>query len=269
MTGILSRSSMLALLALATACATEYAYVPPAGIEEPMANRIAAEYAIPPEAPRGELQVASYGIVHVASQAAPDKYLHALHLRVILRNDGDQTWTLDTREQRVELDGRGQSAPAFASANPGAPPPLVTIPPSARRVVDLFFPLPADLQEASELPAFDAIWRVDVGAQPVIERTPFERLQSEPADYEAYDYGDEYYWGGPYWYNPVYPEFTFFGPVWIAPELRGPPVTIRHERGHHFAPRGGRPPHEGGGIPHGGASPHAGGGAHGEGGPHR
>jgi hypothetical protein len=269
MSPFLTRCLMVALPALATACATEYTYVPRPGIEEPMGNRPAAEYAIPPEAPRGELQVASYGIVHVASQAAPDEYLHALHLRVIVRNDSDQPWTLDTREQRVELDGRGQSAPAFASANPGEPPPLVTIPPSGRRVVDLFFPLPADLQEASELPAFDAIWRVEIGPQAVVERTPFERLQSEPTDYEAYDYGYDYYWGPPYWYNPLYPEFTFFGPIWVAPELRGPPVTIRHERGHRFAPRGGTPPHEGGGAPHGGGGPHGDGSSHGGGGPRR
>jgi hypothetical protein len=134
-----------------------------------------------------------------------------------LADNGATPWTFDTREQRVELDGRDVLAPAFASANAGTPPPVVSVDRNGKRVVDLFFLLPADLQHADAIPEFDAMWRVTAGAGVIAERTPFERLAIEP-DYGAYDdwdYGGDYYWGGPYWINPDFPyagvPFGYFG----------------------------------------------------------
>src|SRR5207253_2084062 len=129
--------------------------------------------------------------------------MSALHLRALIENRSSSAWTFDTREQRIDLSGRGALVPAFASANAGTPPPLITVEPTGKRVVDMFFVLPQDLQGAEDIPAFDAVSQVTTDAGVVSERTPFERLAVEPdnGEYDDWDYGRDYYWGGPYWFN--------------------------------------------------------------------
>jgi hypothetical protein len=125
-----------------------------------------------------------------------------------LADSSASPWSFDIREQRVELGDHEVLAPAFASANPGTPPPIVTVDRNGKRIVDLFFLLPANLQHADAIPEFDAMWRVNAGAAGVIaERTPFERLTVEPDEggYADWDYGGGYYWGGPYWMNADLP----------------------------------------------------------------
>jgi hypothetical protein len=251
-----TRPLLLATLLAATGCASQYAYVPTTNATATIHGKIAADYPIPPNAPQGDLRIASYGITDVSPNAAPRESLRALHLRVALANDSAATWTFDTRQQSIDLSGRGPLAPAFSSASPGTPPPLVTVEPNGKRVVDLFFVLPPDLQHADAIPEFDALWSVTTGAGPIAERTPFERLLIEPdyGYYDYWDYGPDYYWGGPYWVNPAfalygYPYGYFAGGIAI-----------------HRAPRfwqGGHPWHGGhGGYAHGGfhgGAPHGGG----------
>jgi hypothetical protein len=192
---------------LALGCATEYAYVPTVNATSTVDGRVAADYPIPPASPQGDLRVVSYGVTEVASNEESRDVMSALHLRVVVENRSGSAWTLDTREQRVDLSGRGALVPAFASANAGSPPPLVDIDPSTQRVVDMFFLLPQDLQGADDIPAFDALTQVNTTSGAVTERTPFERLNVEPeaVGYDGWDYGPDYYWGGPYWFNPAFP----------------------------------------------------------------
>jgi hypothetical protein len=168
-----------------------------------MQGRVAADYPIPPNAPQGDVRIASYGITDVSPKNSPNEIHRALHLRIVVADNGPTPWTFDTREQRLDLSGHGPIAPAFASANSGAPPPLVTVDPNAKRIVDLFFLLPSDVQHADVLPEFDALWRVTTASGVVVERTPFERLMVEPdyGGYDDWDYGPNYYWGGPFWMN--------------------------------------------------------------------
>jgi hypothetical protein len=232
--------SLLALTA-STACGAEYVYAPAATTSAQVAGRPAVDVAIPPEAPQGGARVATFGISSILPQQegaaeTAGKPLRALHLRMVVANNAPLPWTLDTREQRVDLPHRGTSAAAYASADAGeTAPPLVTIPPASRRTVDLFFPLPADLQEAKELPAFDAVWTVHTDKRIVTERTPFERLQVEPQYAAAYNWD---YWGPPYWYDPYYPRAAWVGatlpPLYVhrpvivnRPILRAPPVHVR------------------------------------------
>lgn len=207
----------LAVLVLAiAACEPEYAYVPVTNATV-VAGRVAADYPIPREAPRGDVRLASYGIVDLGSPSEENDRIRAFHIRMTLIDNTDRPWTVDTREQRIELDGYGTSAAAFVSADAGTRPPIITVPPMGKRVVDLFFPLPAPLQKESQLPSFDAMWRVQADTQLVSERTSFERMTVEPpASYDnVYDYGADYYWGPPYWYNPIYPEVGFTGGVGV------------------------------------------------------
>jgi hypothetical protein len=270
---ILGLSILAAILA---ACSpAEYAFVPVAGAVSATRGGEVTTYPIPPGAPQGDLKIASNGIAQLSPQGSEDETVSALHLRLVISNASDGLWTMDTREQRVEIAGRGSSSPAFASASPaqGAGPPAVIIAPKSERTVDLFFPLPADMQDAGDVPGFSVLWKVDTSGGAVTQRTPFDRVAvEETADYGAYGYGYDYaYWGEPYppyWYNPVY--VGFYGGVFPRPIYVGHPIIIRGWRGHYYggagypAYRGGyhggyRGGYQGGGF-HGGS--HAGHGGH-------
>jgi len=213
------RESLLPLLGLLTvACSPAYTYVPETNATATVAGRSAADYPIPPEQPQGDVRVASFGFADMAPQGVEPDEEHstrALHLRLVVANNSDKPWTLDTREQRLDLAGHGQSAPIFASANPGTPPPVVTIPPAGKRVVDLFFPLPVDEQRASKVPEFDAIWTVHTDTRAVTERVPFSRIMVEPEP-TPYDYGPDYWWQPPYYYDGTVVRFGVapLGPIW-------------------------------------------------------
>lgn len=248
----------LASLLLAIGCASEYAYFPTTNATATIQGLVAAEYPIPPDAPQGDVRIASYGIAEVSPARNPHQTLRALHLRVVVANDSATPWTFDVREQGLDVAGRGLLAPAFSSASAGGQPPLVTIDPKGKRVVDLFFVLPPDLQRASAIPEFDALWRVSTASGPIAQRTPFERLLVEPADYYGYwDYGPGYYWGGPYWVNPA---FAFGGYPYA---YIGPRIVVQHGAYSWYGWHGGGAVEWQGGTPHVGAPVgHSGGGGH-------
>jgi hypothetical protein len=250
------------VLGALTACTPEYAYVPTTNATI-AGTRVAADYKIPASSPRGEVQLESYGITDVTPNEAPGERVRALHMRAIIMNNSGADWTFDTRAQQLELGGHGTTVPGYATANRGSSPPIVTVPAGGKRVVDLFYPLPADLQHAAQIPDFDAIWRVQTDQGITTQRTPFERVELEaPDSYYAsgLDYGPDYYWGGPYWYNPYYLDYPFYG---AYGGRYGGGVGI-HRSAHPggFAPRGGF----GGGFHGGGDGFHGGGGG---GGGHR
>lgn len=205
------------------ACADErYIYQPTTLTNAVVNGRAASLYEIPPEAPRGDVRVATFGMADISPEGSSAE-LQALHVRMVVANNDASVWTVDTREQRVELARDGVSAPAFAKSSSGAAP-IVAIAPGRKESVDLFFPLPPHLQEASELPSFDVIWAVHTPARVVAERTPFERVAVEPpATSYAYGY---YGWGGPYWYNPWYPGFSFSATV-LPPVYVHRPIVVR------------------------------------------
>jgi hypothetical protein len=203
----MTRWLALAVALGASGCAPQYTYVPTTNATATVHGRVAADYPIPPNGAQGDVKIASFGLTDVAARNAPRERLRAIHLRVVLADNGPTAWTFDTREQRLDLNGVGPLVPGFASANAGTPPPVVTVEPNSKRVVDLFFVLPPALQAADEIPDFDAAWRVATGAGPIAEKTPFARLTVEPdlANYDDWDYGPNYYWGEPYWVNPAFP----------------------------------------------------------------
>jgi hypothetical protein len=232
----MNRLSALLVLGLAlmlVTCEERYVYVPATSSGAVVGGKPAADVGVPPEAPRGDVRVVTFGVSDIVPEGASDESdVRALHLRVIVANNSEQPWTLDTREQRVALADRGESRAAYASADAGGGPPLITVPPGKKRVVDLFFPLPSEMQKASELPAFDAIWTVHTDARVVTERTPFERLHAAPRGGYAYE---EEVWGAPYWYDPYYPRSAWVGvalpPIYVQrpviahrPVLHPPPA---------------------------------------------
>ncbi len=214
----------LVLLSLGfVACAgRKYIYRPVTNTGAEVAGWPAASYAIPPETPRGDIRLATLGIVDITpAGASEDVTVRALHLREVIANNSDKPWIVDTREQRVALANDGESRAAYATADPGTPPPVIEVPPGGKRTLDLFFPLPPRFEDAGELPAFDVIWTVRTEARPVTARTPFERLEVRPV-HSPYDYP----WGPPYWYDPLYPGAAFIG-VSLPPLVVQQPVIVR------------------------------------------
>ncbi len=236
--------TLLAALALALgACEPNYAYLPVTNATV-VRGKVAAEYPIPADMPHGDVRIASYGIADVGPRhpRGENDRLRALHLRFTIENNADRDWTFDTRQQRVLLQGYGQSQPAFVAVNGGGSPPVVTVPALQSRTIDLFFPLPAPLQRARQLPAFDVIWRVHAYDKFVARRTPFERVVVAPPP-DALDYGPDYgmgdWWGPPYWYNPAYGwEDGFAGGVAVPRRYYGGVTIHRDMDDTHFMGRG-------------------------------
>jgi hypothetical protein len=192
----MSTRRTLASLGLASALAAsacvehEYVYKPVAHASAEIAGEVAASYAIPPEAPRGDVRIASFGFVDIAPRDAPDLKSPALHVREIVANNGNDPWTLDTRGQRLSLEsglsGGEDSEPVYFTTESEVAPPIVIVPPGGKRTIDLFFPVGQAFGEADELPAFDIVWTVKTPSRAITERTPFERIELLPRYYDTY-----------------------------------------------------------------------------------
>jgi hypothetical protein len=188
----------LALLSV-LGCAEDYTYVPTTNATVVHAQ-VAAQYPIPPNAPRGNLQLVPFGMSDIRGE-------RTLHVRAIVRDGDTASWTVDTREQRVELDGAQPAiVPVFAASSDGVLP-VVTVPPGGRRVIDLYYPLPPTMAAIKKLPAFDAIWTVRTPQGPITQRTSFERTEVQPAPNVYSSDNGAVSWGSSYWYygSPFYP----------------------------------------------------------------
>jgi len=209
----MSRISYLAIAMLAEcAAANEYRYAPEhatVSLDGEPATRI----AIPPERPEGQVSVASFGITDV--QRVP-----ALHVRMVVSNDGDsQPWTVDTRQQILDAGGQ-QLRPAFVSSDANELP-AITIPTRQKRTIDLYYPRPT-----GNVSQFDLIWQVDTSTRPVAQRTAFQRFAEPETDAQYTTF-----WGPYYWYDPL-----FYPPTVIVHE----PFFHNH---HHVFRSGGRVVH--------------------------
>jgi len=232
------RAPLLAtLFVAATGCATHYAYDPvPPTASVPTFGRDAAVYEIPGGSPHGELRVIAYGIDELAPgdpddpDSADVPGFDALHVRVIVTNTGQKTWTFDTREQSIVLAGHGTSFAAFAAADregDGSQPPIVKLTFGQTRIADLFFALPADLQRPEQLPAFVARSIVHTDDEATTETTTFARTeigawaawdQDERTPTDVYD-EDQFnyaYWDDPFWFNDGFVGFAGVPHRWIG-----------------------------------------------------
>ena len=193
-------ATLLALAVTAVACAPAYVYLPTEQVTAVVDGQPAARYPIPPEAPTGDVRLHSFGVVDLGDEGGGQ--VPTLHLRFWISHDiGTQPWVMDTRTVRLELRRGGESRPTLVAAGRDEALPRVEIPPGQQRVVEMFFPLPAGLDEEDALPAFDVIWQVQTEARVVGERTPFERVRVEappPPPTWGFSYGYGYGW----WYDP-------------------------------------------------------------------
>jgi hypothetical protein len=207
------------LVAAGAGCASgpQYHYAPQENAAARVSGQPAAYYPIPPASPRGDLRVAalgfsdlrvvSPGVAELQAEAQADgpapggpnepnepltpaaepRHVRAMHVRMLVDDNDEKPWTVDTREQLGELQGDGQSLAAFVAASAGEPP-VITVPAGGSVTLDLYYPLPAGMQSASEVPKFDVLWHVRTPDGIVARRTRFERLRIELTPQPDYGY---------------------------------------------------------------------------------
>ena len=219
-----------AALAGAAGCTPAYVYVPltigaPAG---PVVR-----YAVPPEYPRGDVYVTSFGFTQLDSGAGHP--VNALHARLAIVNKGTNAWAVDGREQQLVAQGQPPQGPSFLNSDAG-PGPLYLVPSGQTRVLDLYYVLPPPLDSTRGLGTFNLSWRLLVGAEPVSQMTAFARIEGRAEPYAAYPPFVAVGLGvGVGWWSG--PRFAPFG----APVIRGyyyPPTRVHATGGWRSTPPG-------------------------------
>lgn len=211
---MLRRIALPGLVVAVAGCAERsFVYRPVEQATATMDGQAAARYLVPPEAPRGDVRIGSFGVMDVAPQDEAAE-VTALHVRMVVSNDSDTgPWSIDTRSLRAELRGVGDAGVPMVNAEAEALP-MVEVPPGQQRTINLFYPLPEGLADAEDVPAFDLVWQVQTASRLVTERTPFERMEIEPRPAPRYGY----YGYGPGWYGPYW---------WYDPWFYPPGVVVR------------------------------------------
>jgi hypothetical protein len=242
--GLRSRRALAGAAVLLAACTPSYVYVPTEMVNASTEGYPTARYPVPPEAPHGEVYVTSFGIVDV--DVAPGTKAPLVNVRLAVANNSGEVWQVDTRQQILDLGPEGRSRAAYVNTDVQGSP-MISVPPGIKRVIDFYYSLPAGMQGATSVPHFELVWRLDIPGRPVVQRTPFERMEiQEAAPYPAY-VGVGLGWGPFWWYDPLYPSLTFAHPfvlhrhypVIVGPGYVGPRVYGPRMRGYPVAPGGG------------------------------
>ena len=174
--------------------------------EQPPPEGAVVGYAVPVEAPTGEVQILSLGMADLPrpSRIGTDRYLH---LRLAAHNQKDGLpWVLDSRDQLVELPGGVTLPPRFAqSSNPDSAAHVVlTL--GQRGYLDLFFQVDDDFDP----PWASLAWKLRRGGGMIFARTVFERLPDPGALYAHY------------WPSQYFGGSLLFGATWCMPDWSWP-----------------------------------------------
>lgn len=176
--GVMALAASLA--ASVIACGSRiYGYAPVTTTSAEIAGHPAAELPFPPDSPQGDVRLATLGLTQATVESP-----RAIHVRMVATNRGAAPWIIVKSEQElaVAVGGGPRAAIVRASAQQPGTSDRVEVRPGETATVDLHFPLPPGARDASDVPAFDALWSVHSGSRIVTTRTPFERfLASSPA----------------------------------------------------------------------------------------
>lgn len=216
-----------------------YAYRPETMNAVSAAGLLTARTPVPQERPEGSVEVGSYGVTDLPSGGTQRP---ALHVRMTVSNDGDAgAWRIDPGHQLIQIPGEGRSAPMYVNGEAHARH-SVEIAPAQRRVLDLYYPLPATIQNDAHLHQFDFLWQVATPARTVTSRETFDRIAVETDTRYAALCQPWPLWSGygpNWWYDPFYPGTAYIHPQVVGTEHRFPPSASRDLRGY-YRPRDAR-----------------------------
>jgi hypothetical protein len=169
----------------------------------------ASRYQLPPDAPRGEAYVTSFGTRELDAGEGARSQL--IHVRLAVANQSsDAPWSVDPGQQTLSAPGGAPQRPDFMEVD-GKQGSSTAIPRGQRRVLDFYYRAPGGA-DAGSLSGFDFNWQVDTGGAALAERTAFAR-----DSYRGYDsYGPRSHVAvgvgvvGPWWAYG-------YGPGWYGP----------------------------------------------------
>ncbi|MBI2891926.1 MAG: hypothetical protein HYY06_00125 [Deltaproteobacteria bacterium] len=207
-----------------------YVYRPTEQVTASIRGYPAARYEVPPESPRGDVTLGSFGLTDVDAEGGRLRK-RMLHVRLVASNDSDAAWSVDLRELVLVLPGGRETGPAFVNTD-STVVPVIGVATGQKRVIDLYYPLPRALRVEERLGGFELRWRVQTPGRVVAQRTPFERLEVDTRAYPTTSYSVALGWGPIWWYDPFfYPGVAFHYPIIIHHHHRSfsapPPPAIR------------------------------------------
>jgi hypothetical protein len=201
-------SAQTSILWLAVAgvagCGTTHVYLPTEHATATLAESgmPAANYQVPPGAPRGEVKVATLGLQKMKGTEERN-----LVVRMVVTNNSNEPWQVDVRQQRIFLPNGHEQGPQQAFGVPQGSP-FVVVPARQQRSVDLTYAVGRDKPQSYALR-----WALTTPNEWVTNRTAFRRTQIGFYGYGPPLYGGYFY--APFYYTyPTFPYYGFgFGPV--------------------------------------------------------
>jgi hypothetical protein len=184
---------LLSAILVLSCCSNEYEYVPVATSSSIVARTATVDFPIPQEAPTGDVRLAVVGVTRVRPAGAAAPSANALRLRMIVTNNGPETWTIDEAEQSAFV-GAVQLQAVNAIGVQAGRPALVQVGPGTRQTLDFSFVLPPSLQNGANRRKFTLVWRLHAPTGSIERRATFERLRSDLWNEDESDVSGS--WGG-------------------------------------------------------------------------
>ena len=201
----------------AAGCATtRYGYRPAAINASNEAGYPAAHYVVPADAPEGEAFVTSFG-TRDGGQGTQGGQL--VHVRLAVANQtGAASWQIDPGKLLLKANAGVAQRPDFMEID-GAQNGNTEVARGQRRVLDLYYRMPAGAPDANAPPAFDFSWEVNLDGKVFAEHTPFSRepydeYERETRSYVAVGVAPPWWWAGygPYFWGPYGWPYYGYGP---------------------------------------------------------
>jgi len=177
---VYTRLAMILGFAAVLGCAPRnYTYVPVTTTSAEIAGERSAVYAIPRLEPHGTVRVEAFGIAPLRHRGLDDTTMPCVRVMLVVTNQSDEAWIVDGDEQQLALGWSGRELVSATTAEVERAP-RIAVPPRSMKWIDLYFPLPARVASAREVPAFDVLWTVRMGDRVITEQTPFARIAIAP-----------------------------------------------------------------------------------------
>lgn len=149
------------------------------------------------------LDLVSFGVAELEPEGGTA--ITVLHLRAVVANTTDaRPWVVDASKARLDVAG-AVVVPAFVNADVPTLP-VAILAPGERRVIDLYFPLPADLTARGEPASFALSWPVNTPAR-AVRSAWFEHAAAIGPSHG--DLALSPGWGAAWWFDPKYAWSTY------------------------------------------------------------